>query len=234
LAKYRSDWIASWSEGGTEDPVPEGDIWRVVTPKLLHLPCHYNTKDRHVFLHFTIDIDEEHGVELYLKNEKIEKIGAIECRWQEAGWLAAERGTQELHCTSSVIIPGTTIEVPIPEGWVDTTESYREFLASWRNVSFLKKLEQPMPQSSLPAERSIVFFRASLPAEMGLEEYRANLAAGHRMRNQDIFFSGYSGWMLESGASKVMVLMIDTDLFVYQLRSTGRFEDCRALWEWLP
>lgn len=172
VAKYRREWIAAWGESSADDSTVAEDVWRFVTPQLLHVPCHYASNGRHVFLHFTIDIDEEHGVELSLKNEEVAQIGPIECRWQEAGWLAAERGSQQLRCTSFLVVPGTTLEVPIPDGWVHQTESYREFLDSWRNVSFLKKIVQSIKRRSLPPDIRIVMFRASLSDEMPLEEYR--------------------------------------------------------------
>jgi hypothetical protein len=133
-----------------------------------------------------------------------------------------------------VTVPGTSLTVGIPDGWVDKTESYRDYLDGWRDIVLLKKLDAPTRRSSLPAQANVVFYVASLPEGVSLEEYRSNLSAAHRMRNQDITFKGYGGFVLESHLSKVMVLTLNSSLFVYQVRALDDFENYRALWSWLP
>jgi hypothetical protein len=232
LLTYRSELAQSWEDQGA--PSADAEIWRFAQPILLHIPCHYRSKDRHVFIHFKLDLDEEHGVELYLRNETLAGIGPIECRWQEAEWLTAEQERSQVHAADSIEVPGTTLIVPIPTGWVDTTESFKPFLENWRNQTFIKKLEQYAQGRSQRPQVTLSLFCAMLPDGVSLEEYRENLAAAHRKRNDDISYQGYSGWILESHSSKVMALKVGSSLFVYQLRSDDGFEECRRIWEWLP
>jgi hypothetical protein len=74
---------------GDEPPVrlrKRDDIWKHVRFRQVFIPQHGTTRDRYVFVHGGCDWEEEHGLELLFKNERLFRVGQQEGLAQNEEW----------------------------------------------------------------------------------------------------------------------------------------------------
>jgi len=61
-------------------------VWKHVRLRQVFVPRHGSTRDRYVFVHGGCDWEEEHGLELLLKNERLFRVGQQEGLAQNQEW----------------------------------------------------------------------------------------------------------------------------------------------------
>ena len=76
--------------GQDETPVrlrKRDDVWKHVRLPQVFIPTHGKTHDRYVFVDGSCDWEEEHGLELLFKNERLIRVGRNEGLAQSEEWL---------------------------------------------------------------------------------------------------------------------------------------------------
>ncbi len=63
------------------------NVWRHLRLRQVFVPQHGNTQDRYVFIQGGCDWEEEHGLELLFKNERLFRVGPQEGLAQNEEWF---------------------------------------------------------------------------------------------------------------------------------------------------
>jgi len=69
---------------GDDPPVAlpnRSDVWKHVQLRRVFIPHHGTTRDRYVFVEGGCDWEEEHGLELLFKNERLFRVGEEFSAW---------------------------------------------------------------------------------------------------------------------------------------------------------
>ena len=219
----------------TDTDIPsDQDIWSSVSHIQVFIPLQYNSRNRHVFLIISVDWENEHSFECYLRDEEVSSFGETVCAWQEEGWLKEDKifsGRLQLELTK---IESLGFDLLLPKDWRDRSDTYLPYVASWSKIQFVKKYDSLYETNHGSPQATITIIHGSLPEGVTLNEYRENLAAIFTARNDDLLYKEYSAFCVEGKGCKTLVVNLIDSIICIQIKINENYDFYNALYESIP